>query len=183
MLSNLYRFEHVIDIDYLKRYISFHNKEKYQDLQYIIKSNECKFEYHTISLYDVPSYFKDKYDLILLDNILQYYKDIPLLDTPYKVNNFIQKKLIERINDNGAIQVNYGFEIANDAFQRKFKLPLKNNPNTNLLFSELLRNKELKEGINICLYEKWKKYEYNFIPGVEDPRDKTQNMVLTLRKK
>lgn len=182
ILSGLYRFQYSIDINYLKKYISFYNKESYQKLQNILRKGDCEFNYYCVSLIDVPSYFKDKYDLVLLDNILQYYQDISLLDTPYNVNQFIQEKLIERVNDGGAIQVNYGFEVASDAFAKKFNLSLADNPNCNSIFSNFIRQKEMKEGINICLYEKWDGYEYNFIPGVEKPRDKTQNMVLTLRK-
>ncbi len=182
ILSALFRFEHPLTLDYLKRFISFYNEEDYKKLQAILRSGACEFNYHTLSLTNVPEFFKGKYDLILLDNVLQHYKNIPLLDTPYNVNQFIQKRLMEKVNDGGVIEVNYGFEIATTAFAKKFNLPSSPNPNANSLAEAKHTTEEMKNGINCRLYEKWKRYEYNFISGVEEPYDQTTNMVLSLRK-
>lgn len=179
IISSLFRFEHPVTLDYLKRFVSFYNEDDYKKLQALLRSGACEINYHIVPIQDVPQYFKDKYDLVLLDNILQFYQKIPSLETPYNVNQFIQKQLIERVNEGGAIQVNYGFGIATQAFQKNFNLPedYKFNSNT------MLMREKMKNDINSRLYGKWDRYEYNFIPGVEKPYEKTSNMVLTLRKK
>lgn len=183
LLSGLYHFKHTIDIDYLKSVISFYNKEEYTKLQNILKNNECDINYHNVDLTDVPDFFKDKYDLILLDNILQYYKDIPMLDTPDKVHQFVSQKLNERVNDYGLIQVNYGFEVTTLAFQQKFGIPF-DNPNQDFGIPNFKIMEEMENGINIQLYEKWRnQYKYDLIPGVMEPKSKIKNMVITYQKK
>lgn len=182
ILSGLFRFEHTLAVDYLKKNISFYNEEQYYKLQKILRSESCKFNYETISLENTPKYFQAKYDLIFLDNILQYYKDIPGMDTPYLVNMFIQKKLNSLLKDEGKIQVNYGFEVATDALKEKLKIPYNNCCLEMYGVFQLIE--EMKSGINIPLIEKWDNYTYSFVPGVERilGRD-SENLVLTYRKR
>lgn len=182
LLSSLFRTEHLIDLNYLKKNISFYNEEQYYKLQKILLEDRCIIDYRTASLTDLPKEFNDKYDLIILDNILQYYKDIISLETPYAVNMFIQKKLSKLLTEEGVIQVNYGFEVAADAFKKKFNIPYElENPN---YIKDLILKREIKEGINIPLVEKWDNYSYSFIPGVEQIEGRnSENLVLTYKKK
>ena len=180
--SSLFRFEHVITLDYLKRNVSFYNEEQYYKLQKILRDDKCQINYKTVSLTDVPKQFDGKYDLIILDNILQYYKNITGLETPYLVNMFIQKQLSRLLTDNGVIQVNYAFEIGTDAFREKFKIPY--DKKYMGILCDFIIEKEIKDGINIPLVQKWdNNYSYSFIPGVETMSDiSSDNMVLTYRK-
>lgn len=182
ILSSLFRFEHFITLDYLKKNISFYNEEQYYELQKILRAGSCEFNYETLSLVDVPKHFQTGYDLIILDNILQYYKNIPGLDDPYLVNMFIRKKLSNLLVDNGQIQVNYGFEVATDAFREKFKIPY--NKEHLDFYRKFQLQEEMKKGINIPLVEKWDDYTYSFVSGVERIQGgKSDNLVLSYRKK
>lgn len=179
--SGLFRFEHLITVDYLKRNVSFYNEEEYYKLQKILRDGKCQFNYKTVSLLDVPKLMSGKYDLIILDNILQYYKNITGLETPYLVNMFIQKQLSRLLTDNGVIQANYAFEVGTDAFREKLKIPY-DKKHMGVLGDFVIR-KEVKEGINIPLVQKWDNYSYSFIPGVETMDGiSSDNMVLTYRK-
>lgn len=183
ILSSLFRFEHFITLDYLKKNISFYNEEQYYELQKILRTGSCEINYETISLVDVPKHFNSEYDLIILDNILKYYKNISGLNDPYLVNMFIRKELSKLLAANGQIQVNYGFEVDADAFREKFAIPYEKKQ---LDFCRGFQLHEEKEyGINIPLIKEWSEdYKYDFIPGVERIfGGNSGNLVLSYRKK
>ena len=186
VLSSLFRFEHPVTIDYLKQFTSYYNKESFQRLKEIIKTNECSFDYRCVSLIDLPDCCDKRYDLIVLGNIFQYYKQFPGLDTPEKVLNFVRDKLTRLLKENGAIQVSYGFEVATVAFKMSQNIPLDedgiSNRLSNSLYGKLLTVKELAEGINIPLYKSGE-YSYDFFRGVETYEGRnSDNMVLTYKK-
>lgn len=178
--SELFRLEHIITPEYLKKYVSFYEEENYNKLKRILQENENVITYQTCSLTDVPKKYKDQYDLVILDNILQYYKDIPTLDTPYDVNRFLSKSMVQRLTEKGCIQATYGFEIAADAFMEK--LGLEKEEKLSFL-KRIAIQEELKEGIHIPLIQKRYGYEYDLIPGVETCDETiTKNLVLTYQK-
>jgi len=181
VLSKLFRFEFPFTLDYLKSNASFYNEEQYYKLQKILRSGKYKINYETMSLVDVPKNYEDKYDLILLDNILQYYDQIPEMETPYLTNMFIRKKLSELLNEAGTIQVNYAYKLGTDAVKEKMGLNVSKEL-TPIERLALLR--EMKEGINIPLIEKWDGYSYDYIPGVErlDGNTNAENLVLSFKK-
>lgn len=188
LASNLFITDHPINLDYLKRNASIYNEAEYYKLQKILRQENCQISYQTVSLTDVPKKFDKQYDLIVLDNILQFYKDIPGLEAPYLTNMFIQKKLSNLLKDDGTIQANYGFGIATEAFKEKFNIPsnfeLPKNPLLFLVPKEFIVALEQQNGINIPLVEKWKNYSYDFISGVEiEDGINTDNLVLTYKKK
>lgn len=178
--SALFRLEHIITPEYLKSYVSFYEEENYNKLKRILQENENAITYRTCSLTDVPKTYKDQYDLVILDNILQYYKNIPTFETPYDVNCFIRKKLSQRVAEDGSIQATYGFEVAADAFMEHLGLVQEQEEQS--LIKQLVIQKEIKEGIHIPLIQKWSGYDYNLIPGVEmyDGRE-SKNLVLTYK--
>lgn len=181
ILSSLFRFEFPLTLDYLKKYISFYNKEEYYKLQSILRKNPSIIKYHQVSINDVRAYFADnKYDLILLDNVLQYFYQIPNLETPYKVNMFIDKELSKLLNNHGAIAAAYGFEVAADALKISENIPLTGASNPTA-FSNMIIKQAKKKDLITNLVRKWNHYSYNFIPGVEE--DKRENVVLTYRKR
>lgn len=184
ILSGLFRFEHPLTLDYLKKYVSFYNKEEYYRLQNILRSGSCEINYYQASLQDVPKKFQGKYDLIVLDNVLQYYSKIRGLETPYNANMFISKELGKLLADNGAIQAAYGFEVATDALKMSQGIPFTGCKESKHLLAQFALKVEQKEGICSQLVKKWDRYTYDFIPGVEQEEDKpAENVVLTYRKK
>lgn len=175
ILSKLYRYEHPITLKYLKKFISFYNEEEYYKLQKILRTNPSIITFKQASLTDVPDNFNGDYDLIILDNILQYYKDIQELDNLNKIDNFIKNCLSRLLNENGVIQVNYGYQIAADALKAYLGLitltefdPLK----------RIIIKEEMISGINNLLLKDKEGYTYNFIPGVE----LGDNLVLSYKK-
>lgn len=185
--SNLCKYMYPVDLAYLKKFISFYNEKEYNRLRYILSSRKCKINYHNVDITKVPTYFKDKYDLILLDNVLQYYEDIPELNTPSAVDAFIQKQLMKMLNNGGSIQASYGFEAETEAFQRRIN-SYSQNSQTYERYYEILQRQRLidiatKYDINNLLYQENNNYEYSFFEGVESDKIKKENMVLTLRKK
>lgn len=181
ILSRLFKFNHNLTLNYLKKYISFYNEDEYYRLQNILRKGKSTIQYYQANLCDIPIKFADKYDLIILDNILQYYKNISEISTPYNVNMFIYKKLSTLLSENGCIQACYGFEIAADGLKKSFNIPYKNKINSTI-FAQLLLEKELKEGICYQLAKKWNHYSYNFIEGVEkNHNENAQNVVLTYK--
>lgn len=182
VLSGLVRFEHPITLDYLKKYISFYNREEYYKLQNILRNHLCEINYYQESLENVPNKFHDVYDLIILDNILQGYSNIKSLDTSYKVNMFINKKLDSLLSDNGNLQVAYGFEVATDALKSGLQIPYEESKQP---FASVMIKREQKEGICSQLIKKWNNYSYDFILGVEQEMEKrlVDNVVLTYRKR
>ncbi len=181
IMSSLFRFEHPLDINYLKKFVSFYNKDSYERLQKLLREGKVSFDYKCCSIDDVGDKFKGPYDLIVLDNIFQYYKNIRGLDTPYAVNMFINKKLRPLLSETGCIQANYGFEVATDAF--KINMGLKPSKACNNPLMRFGVKIEQKEGINYNLIKKWDNYTYDFVAPVEDEFDDVQNLVLTYRPK
>lgn len=182
IMSALFRFEYNVSIGYLKKYISLYNRDDYNRLKEILLNGECQFSYHQLSIEDVPKFFKDKYDLIILDNLFQYYSKLRTLDTPYKINMFIRKELSNLLTDTGVIQAAYGFEIASDSLKSMLNIPYTPYRST---FTSMVTKEEIKNGIVPNLIKKWPdNYSYDFIPGVEreEGRD-TDNVVLTYRRK
>lgn len=181
--SSLYRYEYIIYTEYLKKFASMYDEERYYKIQSILRSRSAEVTYSTVDLLDLPSKFEGPYDLIVLGNIPQYYKDIPGISTPYDFNQFIHKRLSKLLADDGVIQVNYGFKTSTLALRKHL------NPSYHLRRSplgpfrdEAIKN-ETKNGINIPLVSKWG-YDYNFIPGVEPGVDGNyENMYITYRKK
>lgn len=181
ILSKLFYLEYPITLDYLKKYVSFYNEERYYKLQNILRNDLCEINYYQVDIQDIPYMFHDTYDLILLDNILQGYSKIKGLDTPYKVNMFVNKKLNPLLSNKGNLQVAYGFEVATDALKTGLKIPYEEN---NHPFARFAIKKELKEGICYQLVKKWDNYTYDFILGVEQEMENrlVDNVVLTYKK-
>lgn len=178
-----FRYDYDVRMSFLTRFTSYYNKEDYERLQKELYDKRINFEVCDIS--DVPKVFEGKkYDLIFLDNILQYYKNIAMLDSGYKVNNFIKKDLSKLLNDDGIIQVNYGFQLAAAALDSSKPFVLDSDKLYNSSFmSKQMIEVEKKEGINGLLLAKGD-YDYEFIPGVEvELAEKASNVVLTYKKR
>ena len=184
ILSGLFRFEHPINIDYLKRTVSFYNEEEYYKLQKLLRQEKVEINYYTCSLMDVPTIFDEQYDLIALDNILQTYQKIKGIETVYETNRFVDKKLGKLLTDDGVIQAAYGFEIATDALKETLKIPFDKNFSNDNPISRYAIKEDMKNGICSGLIKKWDHYSYDFIEGVEENNGIiSDNVVLTYKKR
>ncbi len=182
ILSNLFRFEHPINPEYLKRYVSLYNEESFKKLKNILW-NGADINYKVVSLNDLANVFLDKYEVIILDNILQYNKDISGLESVDDVNNFISQTLGSMLTENGAIQAGYGYEVGTAAFKDSFGIPYNESEFAGII-GKIMLDVEKNSGILIPLVNNYDNYNYDFIPGVEqaDGRE-SDNMVLTYVKK
>lgn len=132
LFSRLVRFDHNFSLDYLKSAASFYNESEYNMLQGILRSNPDIISTHIISLTDLPNKVHESYDLILLDNILEYYDTIPGLDSVGKVDSFIKNKMSSLLTQDGSIQVAYAYGFDTDVFCEEFHL----NDDKTLLLSD-----------------------------------------------
>lgn len=183
LFSSLYRFEFPVYIEYLKKFVPYYKKEEYEKLQRVLRMKKCDMSYQIANLYDLPNVYKnEKYDLIVLDNILQTYKNIRYLNNPNDVNRFIQKSLKPMLNPDGNIQVGYAFEMRTDmVLENLGKKPV--NCKQMGLLSAMYYLKEKREEINSLLLTKYPDfYDYTLIPGVECPLGEKQNLILSLKK-
>lgn len=180
IMSSLFRYEHALNINYLKSVISFYNEKEYYELQNILRNNKCQITYHTAALKEVPYKFNDKYDLIIPDNIMQYYKNIPGLNNPSRVNMFIDKTLSQMLTEKGVIQANYGFTLAAEALKKYLGIPASKDKMISSFAGQMQIALEVKEGIDTQLIKKWDHYSYTFIEAVEkNDRINTDNVVIT----
>lgn len=182
--SSLYRYAHAIYREYLCRFASMYDEEKYYQLQDKLRRRVCKVEYSIESLTDLPKKFKGPYDLVVLGNILQYYEKIPLLDTPYAVNMFIKKELSKLLSEDGVIQVNYGFGLATEIWKKKQGLPITKNAYNSTLQGNMQIDANMKKDLNTALFARGG-YDYYLFEGVEtyDTGARVDNMSLVYRPK
>ena len=91
-------------------------------MQNILRSNPEIISIYPYSLEEVPSKFGGSYDLILLDNILEYYSSMRGLNSPDKVDSFIKSELSSLLRTGGNIQTTYSYGFDTDCFMRKLGL-------------------------------------------------------------
>ena len=166
LFSGLFRFEHAMYREYLKRFASMYDEEKYYELQKMLRSEASVIDYKQVSLIDVPDKFTGPYDLIVLGNIPQYYESIPGLDTPYAFDMFIKKRLSKLLAPDGTIIVNYCFGLATTAIKEFMGIPYTPNRFTSNYVNKLFLKEHMKKDINLGLLKRGG-YEYFFIDGVE----------------
>lgn len=103
-------------VDHRDRHSSFYkNKYVYNRLQSFLNKNDINISFITAELQEFPSVLKNRYDIIYLSNIFDYYKGeksglfIEVLNKLYKNN----------LEVNGNIFVNYSFnEKIEESLQR-----------------------------------------------------------------
>lgn len=93
-----------------EKYNIYFDDEKYQFLRERLKNTNIGIDVHDLSLTELPTLQSIKeFDFAYLSNILQYYKDIPELDNPSKVHQFIQEKIAPLLSKKGEIGVCYSY--------------------------------------------------------------------------
>lgn len=114
--SELFRTYYPFFVETLRNLSSVYTADGYERLQYLLKNNKVKINYHICDIDELHREFAgNKYDLMMYGNILQYYSQIPVLDNVGAVNRFLKDKMTPMLNDDGEIQLCYGFEIVADA--------------------------------------------------------------------
>lgn len=185
--TNLFRTLYVMTSEHLKTLSSIYTYEGFYALKHKLNRNEVEINYHIRDISDIPYEFSDqKYNLVMFDNIFQYYKSIPGLNNASAINSFITKKIDPMLMENGQVQVGYGFEVASSAvstfLNRKQDLPpfVLNNIGYKLQIAE-----ELKQGYMPQLLKRYpENYETSFIPGAEiHPNYKPENVILSYKKR
>lgn len=170
--SKLFRLDFALEHSYLKKYVSLYNKAEFYKLKKILLTNKNIINYKSCGLIDIGKNFDKKYDLILLDNVLQYYKDYKCFNSVSKVNKFIECDLNNLAKDDGKIQVAYGYYITANCIKYDEEF---------MSFNELY---EYNEGILLSLLNNYKRYSYEIINGVESTKyGETSNVVLSKNKK
>ncbi len=167
LFSRLFRFNYCINLSYLKKYVSFYNKEEFYKLKELLFSKSLNYD--VCDLKDLKS--KKKFDLILLGNVLTFYKSTDL-NTCERVNGFINETLLSMLSDNGAVQVGYLFGDGFEHFINNLHGKLNENP---LKINEQMLH--FYEEINFTLVKNYSSlYSGNIIPGVDG---KSKNIILS----
>lgn len=193
--SRLVRYNHNFTLPYLQSVASFYSEEEYYKLQNILRSNPEIISIYPYSLEEVPSKFSGCYDLILLDNVLEYYSSMRGLNSPDKVDSFIKSELSSLLRPDGNIQTTYSYGFDTDYFMRKLGLSDESTddffedeflgaiPMSSFLgdlFSKEVGNLEA-ENLAVPLYTDYEGYEYSVFSGADITDG--DNMVLTYSKK
>lgn len=184
LITNLFRTNHPIYLEYLEPFSSIYQKNNYSKLQELLLNNEVSIDYHICDITKIDKEFKNSsYDLIAFDNILQYYKSIDELSTHQKAHSFIQDRIVPMLNDDGKIQVGYGFQEIAEI------IDMMNSTEVNEIqqFIRLMNIKQLeksKENDFIPnMIKNYDMYDIDFIPGVEPSIFfQSKNVILSYRK-
>lgn len=185
--SNLFRTYYPLDLEYLKKYSSVYNSEDFNKLQKILNNKQVQINYYICDIDEIHKLFANKkYDLIIFGNILQYYQSIPALNNIAAINRYVKEKWDSLLNENGQIQLGYGFETSTFAVNQV--LGRKNKTNFNVpdsLISMANKNAIKKEFISNMLKKYQDCYSVDFIPGVEQANGypNAENAILTYKKK
>ena len=179
--SALFRLAHAIYRDFLTRFASMYNEEAYYKLQEKLRKQAVQISYQTASLFDLPKKFDGPYDLVVLGNIPQYYKNISGLNSVFAMNTFIKKELSKLLAPDGVIAVNYGFECSTRCLKNSLGLQNLPSKSYDTPKGRFVLREEAKQDIMTGLYKKGG-YEVFFIVGVETfDGQLAENSVLTYR--
>lgn len=175
--NGLFRSDYYLDKDYLAKLSSIYNENDFLRLQKILNNKEYEIDYHICDIEDIPYEFEgNKYDLIMFDNIFQYYKSIPKLDNVAAANRFATGQINDMLNPQGFLQMAYGFYLSCTATKQNLNLPTQAYRYPNWAIVD-----EKKNGFIPQLLKKYpNNYKFDFIPGVEE--GKTENVVLSRQK-
>lgn len=194
--SRLVRSGHNFSLEYLKGAVSFYEEDNYNKLQNILRSNPNIISYFVSSLTELSSKINNVYDLVLLDNILEYYDKIPELDSIDKIDVFIKNSMRKLVVPGGQIQVGYAYGYDTDVFCQEFGITDIHGiesfedtySNVDFFFDDffpsnsfLISHEELKsKNLILQLMRKKCGYRYDIFDGINELEGK--NMVLTYRR-
>lgn len=182
--TNLFRMSYMVDSPYLRNLSSIYEIDSFYKLQEILNSKDIKINYHICDITDIHKEFASKtYDLIMFDNILQYYKSIPALDNIVLVHKYVREKLASMLNKNGKIQLGYGFEVIARSVSEILGRDYYHMDGIQEKFAQMVTNKSIKEDFIPNMIKKYDRYDLDFIRGVETMDGyESENVVLTYKK-
>ncbi len=184
LYTNLFRSVYALPAEKVKRIASMYNEESFYKLKELLNNNEVEINYHICDATEIDKEFEGKtYDLVAFDNIFQFYRSMGKYSNLDNIHNFLQNRVVPMLNDNGSIQVGYGFYIVAETIE--------NFINKGMI--DILCNYSLEE-INLSIQHdfipnminRFDDYEINYVDAVENilhERPKTKNVVLSYRKK
>ena len=92
----------------LERHSSLYNEKEFYQIKNLLLSKEVYLNYQLCDVVDIKEHFTTQYDLLLLDNVLQFYQKIPRLDTVSKVNDWVESTVKKVLKENGKGEICYG---------------------------------------------------------------------------
>lgn len=184
LITNLFRVNHPIYVEYLELFSSIYQEDKYYKLQELLRSDKVSIDYHICDITEIDKEFEgNSYDLVVFDNILQYYKSIAGLSTHNKAHDFIQNQVIPMLTDDGKIQVGYGFQLIAEV------IDIINGNEANEMQQVLRRmNKEtldesIKNDFIPNMIKNYDTYDISYIPGVEPAMFfESKNVIMSYKK-
>ncbi len=191
--SNLFRMHYPLNFEYLQKYSSVYNEKTYYQLQKLLLTEQLEINYHICEIDELHKEFpKNNYNLVMFDNVLQYYKSIPVLDNVTMINKYIKEKWLPLLKENGQIQLGYGFEVVGESVKQILN-SAENSFSNDLydLMKKSLVTRDIKEGFIANIVQKYylennqeKHFQLDFIPAVEenDGHNDSENVILTYKK-
>lgn len=141
--SNLFRTYYAFFVETLRDFSSVYNPDDYVRLQKLLNTNQVEINYHICDIDELHREFQgEKYGLMMFGNILQYFKQIPTLDSIVAINRYVKDKLVPMLTEDGKIQLCYGFETVAEASEEILNDAKEGNPNN---FFELIMRMEIEE--------------------------------------
>lgn len=188
--TELFRTYYPFFVETLKHFSSIYNIQGYEQLKYLLTTNKVKINYHICDLDEIHREFAgEKYGIIMYDNILQYYRQIPALDNVGAINRYAKEKWAPMLTDDGVIQIGYGFEVVADAARELLNIGEAEKPkDINALFFRMGIEDEKKNGFISNVIKKYgvgddSLYNLDFIRAAEecDGHLKSKNVLLTYK--
>lgn len=182
--TNLFRMSYMVDAPYLRKYSSIYDMDSFYRVQELLVSKDIKINYHICDITDIHKEFaSNTYDLIMFDNILQYYKSIPALDNITLVHKYVREKLDSMLNKNGQIQLGYGFEVIARSVSQILGREYYHMEGIQEKIAQIVTDRSIKEDFIPNMIKKYDRYDIDFIHGVETMNGhESENVVLTYKK-
>ena len=92
----------------LERHSSLYNEKEFYRIKNLLISKQVHLNYQLCDIVDITEHFDTQYDLLLLDNVLQFYQKIPRLETVSKVNDWLENTIKKILKPNGQGKICYG---------------------------------------------------------------------------
>lgn len=188
--TELFRTYYPFFVETLRQLSSVYEPGAFERLKYLLKTNKVKINYHICDLDEIHREFAgEKYGIIMYDNILQYYNQIPALDNIGAINRYAKDKWANMLTDDGVIQIGYGFEVVADAAKELLKLGKAEQPSDiNAISFRIAVEDEKKKGFISNVIKKYgvgedSQYSLDFIRAAEecDGHLKSKNVLLTYK--
>lgn len=170
------------NIEYLKYKSSLYTKDSFNKIKRMIIDKNVSLNYIICNIEDIDNIFKDKYDLIMFDNILQFYSQLKKYKSVEEINTFIETKLSNMLTNSGKIEVCYGHQKT-----AIYMMDMFGDEDTSYIYHDslyALSKKNIKaKGLIPNLYPLSDNYSIDFIPNSKrDYSNFSKHCLLTYTK-